>query len=89
VAHFDVGLYYALLGDDRRALESFRTLLDRHPDRLPELLELFSQEEALRAVLETRPKLARALAVGCPELFEAGSSGGKPAGGSGGSGDEA
>lgn len=88
VAHFDVGLYYALLGDDERALQSFRTLLDRHPDRLPELLELFSQEEALRAVLETRPKLARALAVGCPELFE-GSSGGRPAEGSGGSGDEA
>ena len=83
VAHFDVGLYYALLGDDERALQGFRTLLDRHPDRLAELLELFAREETLREVLETRPKLARALAVRCPELFQGGSSISGPAEGSG------
>jgi tetratricopeptide (TPR) repeat protein len=74
VAHFDVGLYYALLGDDERALQGFRRLLDQHPERLSELLELFANEESLRAVLETRPNLARALASRCPELFKSSSS---------------
>jgi tetratricopeptide (TPR) repeat protein len=69
VAHFDVGLYYALLGDDERALAAFRKLIDHHQDRLPELSKLFAEERSLQTVLENRPNFALALANCCPELL--------------------
>jgi hypothetical protein len=75
VAHFDVGLYHALLGDDDRALARFRRLLDLHPDRLPEISLFFANEESLREILEHRPGFAERLVERCPELV---SPGGEP-----------
>ena len=68
VAHFDVGLYHALLGDDDRALARFRQLLDLYPDRLPEVSVFFANEESLREILENRPGFAERLVERCPEL---------------------
>lgn len=77
VAHFNVGLYYALTGDVDRSLDRFRALLDGYPDRLAEVREFFANEDSLRAVIEDRPDFAESLVDCCPELFGSADSGGE------------
>jgi tetratricopeptide (TPR) repeat protein len=68
-ARFNIGLEYALLGDDERSLGAFRTLLDLHPDRAPEVASLFLGSKNLRRAIDARPPFAQALLTACPELF--------------------
>ncbi len=68
---FNIGLEYALLGQDERALQAFRTLLDRHSDKLSEIAAHFANSKNLRKTIEERPGFAKALVATCPELFQA------------------
>lgn len=67
---FNVGHQYALLGERERALRAFRDLLDRYPQRLPEVAQLFARATALlRPAIESQPGFLEALVSTCPELF--------------------
>jgi tetratricopeptide (TPR) repeat protein len=71
---FNIGLEYAQLGDQRRALDSFRLLLDRdagQPERMKEIVTLFARSKNLQQTIESRPGFAEALVAKCPELFDA------------------
>ena len=67
--YFNIGNNYAHLGDPERSLAAYRTLLDRHPDRLPEIVELFEKSPIVRSVISHQPGFAEALFERCPELF--------------------
>jgi tetratricopeptide (TPR) repeat protein len=69
VARFNLGMAYALMGDQRRSLHYFRQLLDRHTDRTGEVAELFSRSPRLRGAIDSKPGFAEALLATCPELF--------------------
>lgn len=68
-ALFNIGLQYALLGDQRRSLEFFRRLIDRHPDQLEDIVRAFSSSPRLQAAVEARRGFAQSLMSTCPELF--------------------
>ncbi|MCE9593115.1 MAG: hypothetical protein K8S98_02880 [Planctomycetes bacterium] len=67
---FNIGLEYALLGDQTRALDSFRRLLDHDSGRLGEIVTLFARSKNLQQTIESRPGFADALVAKCPELFD-------------------
>ncbi|MCK6446716.1 MAG: hypothetical protein L6Q99_10025 [Planctomycetes bacterium] len=67
---FNIGLEYAQLGDQERALASFRRLLDREPKRIGEIVGLFARSKNLQKTIEDRPGFAEALVAKCPELFD-------------------
>ncbi len=69
VARFNLGMVYALLGNRARSLAYFRELLDRHPDRIAEVADLFMRSPKLRAAIDSRAGFAEALLKTCPELF--------------------
>lgn len=69
---FNIGLSYADLGQRERALRAFRALLDRHPRRLGEIVQLFSESSPTHAAIARQPGFAQALFERCPELFGAG-----------------
>jgi len=80
VAHFNIGLEYALLGNMQRSLGAFRELLDRYPAEVPEVATLFSNSKHLHEAVEAQPGFAEALLERCPELFRApGAEGAVPA----------
>ena len=70
VVRFNLGLYYAHLRDRRRSLEAFRTLLDRHPDRLDEVANFFRRATKLPAIVASQPGFGEELLDTCPELFQ-------------------
>jgi hypothetical protein len=50
---------------------AFRELLDRHSDRIGDVIELFAGANAeLRAAIDSQPELALGLLQECPELFQ-------------------
>lgn len=67
---FNLGNYYARLGRGRRAVETFRALLDRHPDRVGDVADFFRRAGKLRACIDSQPGLGELLLATCPELFE-------------------
>jgi len=69
-ARFNVGIYYAELRRPERSLSAFRELLDRHPDRVDEIAQLFLRSPRTRAVIDSQPGFAEGLMEACPELFE-------------------
>jgi len=69
-ARFNIGIYYADLERPERALRSFRALLDEHPERVPEIAQLFLNSPRTRAVIDRQPGFAEALLRTCPELFD-------------------
>jgi tetratricopeptide (TPR) repeat protein len=69
-ARFNVGLCYAHLRQPERALEAFRGMLDRHPERVGELVSFFARSPELRAAIDAQPGFTEALAARCPELFQ-------------------
>lgn len=69
VARFNIGMVYALERNQRRALDYFRQLLDRHPTRVAEVAELFARSPKLRTSIDAQPGFAEALVRTCPELF--------------------
>jgi len=86
---FNLGNYYTLLGEEGRAIDAFRELLDRHPQRAADVAALFRRAGRLRAAIDAQPGMAEALLATCPELFEhsddrapqAGADGSPPEGG--------
>jgi len=80
VARFNIGMVYALERNQRRSLDYFRQLLDRHPMRVAEVAELFSRSPKLRAAIDEQPGFAEALVRTCPELFSAAADGPNPSG---------
>jgi tetratricopeptide (TPR) repeat protein len=71
VARFNLGMVYALMRNQARSLEYFRTLVDRHPARLVEVAELFRRSHGLRDAIDSQAGFAEALLRTCPELFAA------------------
>ncbi|MAB79860.1 MAG: hypothetical protein CMJ89_10955 [Planctomycetes bacterium] len=71
-AHFNIGMYYAGLGDLKRSLAAYRCLLDRHPARIPEIAQLFLNSPRTRAAIDHHAGFAQALFETCPELFSQG-----------------
>jgi len=69
-ARFNSGLCYAHLERQEHALDTFRTMLDRHPDRVADLASFFARSPALRLEVESQPGFADALVERCPELFK-------------------
>lgn len=70
-ARFNLGKSYAMLGDDRRSLAAFETLLERHPERTDEVRKLFLNSPLLREAIDRVPGFPEALVQRCPALFGA------------------
>ena len=66
---FNIGLQYALLGDQDRSLDYFRRLLDRHPQRVTEVAKLVATSRRLQDAVDRKPGFAAAFASRCHELF--------------------
>lgn len=69
VARFNLGMVYALMRNQARSLGYFRELLDRHPDRIGEIAELFTRSPRLRESIDSQRGFGEALVRSCPELF--------------------
>lgn len=69
-ARFNVGMCYAHLERPQHALDAFRTMLDRHPERVADVAGFFARSPALRLAVESQPGFADALVARCPELFK-------------------
>ena len=78
-ANFNIGLCYAHLERPARAIEAFRSMLDRHPGRRSELAQFFARSPKLRACIDSQPGFAEALLARCPELFSSPAEGARPA----------
>jgi tetratricopeptide (TPR) repeat protein len=74
VARFNLGMVYALKRNQRRSLDYFRELIDRHPDRVAEVADLFRRSSGLRESIDSQKGFAEALLRTCPELFAAAAS---------------
>jgi tetratricopeptide (TPR) repeat protein len=70
-ALFNIGLQYALIGDQTRSLHYFRQLIDRHPDQLEDIVRAFASSPRLQAAVEGQRGFSQALVATCPELFGA------------------
>lgn len=81
VARFNIGMVYALERNSRRSLDYFRQLLDRHPNRVAEVAELFARSPKLREAIDEQPGFAEALVRTCPELFSVAADESNPKGG--------
>ena len=72
LAHFNIGVAHAALGNDERAVDSFRKLLDIHieSDGDPaDIATLFVENEDARSLFESRPGFVQRLMQRLPELF--------------------
>jgi tetratricopeptide (TPR) repeat protein len=69
VARFNLGMVYALAGNQGRSLSYFRELLDRHPKRVGEVADLFARSPKLREAIDQKPGFPEALMRICPEIF--------------------
>ena len=69
VVRFNVGLYYAHLGQKDRSVAAFRELLDRHPESVGEVAGFFANSPKLRSLIDSQPGFAESLLATCPELF--------------------
>jgi tetratricopeptide (TPR) repeat protein len=67
----NIGMDYAFIGDRERAIAYFRTLLDRHPERRDEVVELFAQLDDLHETIDATPGFGEQLIESCPEFFPA------------------
>ena len=70
-ARFNLGKAYSMLGDTRRALDAFETLLERHPARVDAVRKLFLNSPLLREAIDGVSGFAEALLERCPALFAA------------------
>jgi tetratricopeptide (TPR) repeat protein len=69
VARFNLGMVYALMGNRSRSLGYFRELIDRHPNRIGEVADLFARSPKLRESIDSQPGFPQALLEKCPEIF--------------------
>jgi tetratricopeptide (TPR) repeat protein len=68
-ARFNIGKCWAMLGEKDRSLQTFRELLDTHPDRAVEVARLFAGTPSLRRSIDSIPGFPEELIGHCPELF--------------------
>lgn len=66
---FNIGVQHAHLGQVERSLGAFRRLLDRSPERLEEVADLFGDSRGLQRAIEGHPGFLERLVAACPELF--------------------
>ncbi len=74
VVRFNIGVAYAQLGRDNRALSSFRDLLDGQLESggdASDIAALFVENPDAREIFEARPGFLSQLVTQLPELFEA------------------
>ena len=72
IVRFNIGIAYASLGLDDRALASFRVLMDQHieAEQPPaQLAQLFVENDDARAIFESRPGFVERLTQEVPELL--------------------
>ena len=67
---FNIGMDYAFMGACQRSVAAFRDLLDHHPDRRDEVIDLFARSDRLRDAIESDSEFVNHLLATCPELFE-------------------
>lgn len=67
---FNIGLQYALLGDQPRSLRYFRRLFERHPERRSEVAHLIATSPRLHEAIEARVGFAQAFANECRQHFD-------------------
>ena len=67
---FNIGLCYAHLRRPERAIEAFRGMLDRYPERVGDLVGFFARSKELQRVIDSQPGFTEALVTRCPELFQ-------------------
>ena len=71
VVGFNTAICYADLRQPERCVQAFRDVLDRFPDRVGDVVELFATSSTeLHATLDSQPELVRSLLERCPELFQ-------------------
>ena len=68
-ARFNTGKCWAMLGNKDRALQTFRELLDAHPERAVEVARYFAGASSLREEIDSIPGFPEELVARCPELF--------------------
>ena len=69
VAKFSAGVCYVHLGRRRQALDTFRAMLDRHPERADELADFFARSPVMQREIDAQPGFPEELLATCPELF--------------------
>ncbi|MEM9802066.1 MAG: tetratricopeptide repeat protein [Planctomycetota bacterium] len=72
LAYFNIGVAYAALGRDDRALDAFRRLLDIHLEDhgdVSDIAALFVENEEARRLFDSRPGFVPRLVQRLPELF--------------------
>ena len=74
-ARFNAGKCWAMLGKKSRALQTFRELLDAHPDRTVEVARYFAGASGLREKIDSIPGFPEELVARCPELFTSAANG--------------
>lgn len=74
-ARFNTGKCWAMLGKKDRALQTFRELLDAHPDRTVEVARYFAGASSLRDQIDSIPGFPEELMARCPELFTSAANG--------------
>ncbi len=67
---FNIGVMYAQLRDQRRSVDYFRQLLDRHPQRREAVLQLFTAAKGLHQAIDEQPGFGARIVAACPELFD-------------------
>jgi len=75
-ARFNIGKCWTMLGDRGRAVQTFRDLLDTHPDRIVEVAKFFAGAPSLRNRIDSIPGFPEELVAKCPELFTSAARGG-------------
>jgi len=69
VARFNLGMVYALSGNQARSLGYFQELVEKHSNRLGEVADLFARSPKLREAVDRQAGFPEALLAACPELF--------------------
>jgi tetratricopeptide (TPR) repeat protein len=75
-ARFNIGKCWVMLGERERALQTFRELLDTHPDHVVKVAKYFAGAPSLRRSIDLIPGFPEELVARCPELFSDAARGG-------------
>jgi tetratricopeptide (TPR) repeat protein len=75
-ARFNAAKCWAMLGSKERSLQTFRDLLDAHPDRAAEVARYLADAKNLRERIDSIPGFPEELVARCPELFTSAAPGG-------------
>ena len=68
-ARFNLGVAYALAGDQERSIDYFRQTLDSHPEHLADMIRACAAGPELPQAIDSQAGFAAKLLDRCPELF--------------------